>query len=131
MSKSVSSTVLDTALNYLKNNGDDLVLCDGQPTTLSHCSNNKGTGDGKRLGHIAVDSSDYTVGAGDGGGSSRKAAVAAQDNIAVDVSGTFDHVAIIDAGTALLLVTTVTGQSVTAGNAVDLATWDYEISSPT
>jgi len=125
MPKYVTDTILDAALNYLKNNADQLVLCAGQPATYADATTDSGSG-GNALGETAIGAADITLADGDTSG--RKATVAQQSGITIDVDGTWDHVAIVDdTNTELLLVTTVSAQSVTAGNTATVNAFDEEI----
>lgn len=125
MAKYVTDTILDEALSYLKNNADQIVLCDGQPANYSDATTDSGSG-GNALGEGAVDSSDFSLADGDSSG--RKVTVAQQTGITIDVDGTWDHVAIIDDGNSeLLLVSTVSSQTATAGNTATVNAFDEEI----
>lgn len=123
MAKSVSDTVLDAALNYIKNNADLMTACNAEPTTLTEAVTTYALAD------VAMSGTDFTVGEGDTNG--RKVAVGAKSDVTVDTTGTATHVALVDSGTELLYVTTCTSQSLTASNTVDFPTWDIEIADPT
>lgn len=123
MAKSVSNTVLDAALNYIKNNADLMTACNAEPTNLTEAVTTYALAD------VAMTGTDFTVGEGDTNG--RKVAVTAKSNVTVDTTGTATHVALVDSGTELLYVTTCTSQSLTASNTVDFPTWDIEIADPT
>lgn len=82
------------------------------------------------LGSIAVDGTDFTLADGDVSG--RKVTIAAQTGIAITLSGTANHVAVIDTvNKRLLHVTTMPGQAVTAGNTANTAAWDAEFADVT
>lgn|SRR5574343_180104 len=119
MAKSVHSDALDAALNLIKTNATTYHLCSAQPTTRAEAIS-------LSLGSVAVTSTDFTVGAGDVSG--RKVTVA-QKSGTVAATGSATHAAIID-GTRLLLVTTVTAQTLTISNPVTFPSWDYEIRQP-
>ncbi len=121
MAKAAHADVLDGALNIIKNNANLMTLCSAQPTTRAEAVTTYALAD------VAVSSGDFTLAAGDVSG--RKASIAAKNAIPVDASGTGTHVAIVD-GTRLLWVTTCTSQAVTAGNTVNIPTWDIEFASP-
>jgi hypothetical protein len=105
MSKTISDTVLDQALDYLKQNSDKLVLCNGEPSNYSDATTDNGSG-GNALGETSVGTGDFTLADGDTDG--RKATVASQSGVSVDADGTADHYALIDdGGSELLLVTTI------------------------
>jgi len=131
MGKTCASAILDAALQYIEDNVDRISVCEGEPTTYEHATSTKGVATGKKL---AMSSTPTFTGpaAGDGGGSSRKTAVDLEATIAVDASGSADHVALCKSGTsALLYVTTCTAQVLTAGNTVTIPAWDIEIGTPT
>jgi hypothetical protein len=130
MGKSIGNNVLDAALQHLEDNGQTFVLCDGEPTTYANATTDKPTGNA--LGETTITATDFT-GPADGDTNGRKTQVNAQTAITVDVTGTLDHIAIVDdSNTALLLVTTVSNsQSVTASNTVDTTAFDVEIADPT
>lgn len=124
MAKSINSTVLDQALNYLKNNGTKMVLCSAQPTTYTEGNATY------MLANVTMASGDYTLANGDTSG--RKVTMAAKTGISVSNAGTGTHVAILDTtGTALLLVTTCTSQAVSSGGTCDIGSWKDEIQAPT
>lgn len=73
---------------------------------------------------------DFTKANGDVSG--RKVTVAAKSGVTVDVSGTYNHVALVTvSGTVLRYVTTGTSQALTAGNTCNFPAWDIEIADPT
>lgn len=123
MAKTINSTVLDQALNYIKNNATRMVVCSAQPTTYTEGNATF------MLANVTMASGDYTVQAGVTSG--RRVTMAAKTAISVTNSGTATHVALLDVtGTALLLVTTCTSQALTAGNTVTVPTWNDEIAAP-
>lgn len=121
MAKSAHNDVLDSALNIIKNNCTHMILCSAQPTSRTEAVTTYA------LATQAMVSGDFTIGTGDASG--RKCAVAGKNAISVASSGTGNHVALVD-GTRLLWVTTCNSQAVTAGNTVNIPTWDIEIASP-
>ena len=124
MGKSISNNVLDAALNYIKNNCDEMNVCSTEPTTYTEAITTN------MLADVAMASGDFTVGEGDTNG--RKCAVSAKSAVAIDNSGNAEHVALTySGGTELLAVTQCTSQSLTAGGTVDVPTWDMEIADPT
>lgn len=126
MAKFAADTLMDQALNYVVNNGDLLVMCNGQPATHADATTDNGSG-GNALGETTITSADYT-GPADGDTSGRKITVNQQTGVDVDVSADCDHVAVTDTNnTELLLVTTVTTQTLTAGNTATINAFDYEI----
>jgi len=131
MPKRIPDTVYDQALQYIKNNADKLVICQGEPANYSEATTDLGTGSGKALGEIAVDAADFTISDGDSSG--RKVRVAAQNGIGVDVSGNLNHAAIIDdAGQQILLINDQgSDTSVTSGGTADTQAFDFEIADVT
>lgn len=110
MGKYVNDAVLDAALDKIAT-ADQLVICEDAPTTYAEATTHKGAG-GKALGEIAVDAADFTKSDGDASG--RKVTVAQQASIPVDVSGAWDHVALVDDGLSLLLLVTMLANSAIA-----------------
>jgi len=125
VAKSVHDNVLDAALNYIANNGDVIYVCSAEPTTLTEATTTYALADIPSL-----TSSDYT-GPANGDSSGRKLTVDQQTGVTIDTTGTATHVAIVDASTALLYVTTCTSQSLTSGNTLTMNAWDIEIADPT
>lgn len=123
MAKSVNDTVLDQALNYIKSNADLMTLCSSEPTTLTEAVTTFALAD------VAMATTDYTLANGDTDG--RKVTVASKTGVTVDATGTGNHVALVDSGTALLYVTTCGSQAVGLGGTVDFGAWDIEIADPT
>lgn len=124
MGKSISDTVLDAALNTIKNNSTRVTACSAEPTTYTEGNSTYALAD------VTVDSSDYTVANGDTSG--RKVTCGAQSGVPIDTSGTVTHVAHLDvSGTALLFVTTTASQVVGAGGTLDIGAHKYEINDPT
>lgn len=129
MAKLVHDDVLDAALNYVKTNGLMMTACEGAPTTYEHAHSPKGTGAGKALADIVIDTGDFTL-ADDTSG--RKVTIAQQADVTVDITGDADHVAIVDTiNSKLLYVTTCTLQTLTAANTVTFPAWKINIQDPT
>lgn len=123
MGKAINSTVLDQALNYIKNNATRMCVCSAEPTTYTQAITTF------ELADVTMASGDYTVQAGAVSG--RRVTTAAKVAVPVDNSGTATHVALVDVtGTALLLVTTCTSQMLTAGNTVTIPAFNDEIAAP-
>jgi hypothetical protein len=129
MAKFMKDLIMDEALNYIKNNADQLVLCDGEPADYTDATTDKGSG-GHALGETSIGSADFTLADGDTDG--RKVTLAAQNDVSVDVSGTADHYAVVDdTNSDLLYVTTISNsQSVTSGNTFSSNAIDEEIGDP-
>ncbi len=123
MAKSASSDFLDGALNILKNNVTRMVLCSAQPTTFAEGNATFALAD------VTMVNGDFTLAAGDTSG--RKVTVAAKAGVVVDVTGTGNHIALLDVtGSRLLYVTTCTPQAVGAAGTVDFGSWKAEVAAP-
>lgn len=123
MAKWQNDLMLDAALNYVKTNSANVVLCSAQPATFAEAAANLGAG-GVALATSATISTDYAALAD--GVSGRKLIVPQRTDVTVDVTGTATHVAIIS-GSALLYVTTCVSQAVTSGNLVTIPSWEIEL----
>ena len=121
MAKFIHDDVLDAALNVIKTNANIMTVCNAQPTTRAEAITTYALAD------VAMATGDFTLANGDTNG--RKITVAAKNGVTVDVTGTALYVAICD-GTRLLLVTTCTSQVITAGNTINIPTFDDEIADP-
>jgi hypothetical protein len=110
----LSDTVLDTALNYLKNNVTKIVMCSQEPTTYAEANATYA------LAPVTVASGDFTLanGATDG----RKVTVAQKTGQAVTANGTITHAAWLDvANSALLAVTKLaTNRAVTTADTITM-----------
>jgi hypothetical protein len=121
MGKLADDTVIDGALNIIKNNCTTMLVCALEPTDRADALS-------KALADVAMTGTDFTVANGDTNG--RKITVAAKSGVPVDTSGTADHIALISAS-VLLFVTTCTSKVITSGDAVNIPTWKDEIADPT
>ena len=124
MAKFVADAVLDSALNYIKNNGTQLCICSAQPTDYTSAVTTY-----KLAIKTGLVATDYT-GPTDGTVSGRKIQVNLENGLTVDSSGTAVYVAICSAS-VLLYVTTRTSQVLTAGNTLNAPAWQIEIADPT
>ena len=124
MGKLVDNTVLDGALNIIKNNCVSLIVCSDTPTTYANAT---ATYD---LATVALASGDVTVADDAGAGGGRKATIAEKAAITINHSGTATHIAIVSAS-VLLYVTTCTSQALVAANTVTVPTWKIQIADPT
>ena len=125
MAKSVADSVLDGALDILKNNVTRQVACSAEPTTYAEANATYALAD------VTLASGDFTNANGDTSG--RKTTIGAKSAVLIDTSGTATHIALLNvAGTALLYVTTCTSQALTANgsNTVNFPAWDIEIADP-
>lgn len=84
----------------MKNNVNKIMLCQGQPASYSEATTNLGTGSGKKLGEVVVDSSDFTLAndALDG----RRLTAAAQNSVAISVAGNLTYLAWVDTVNSIL-----------------------------
>lgn len=125
MGKKIDNSVLDAALNELKNKCNKMTACAGEPATFAD-ANNGGT---NFLADVTMAPADLIVADGDTSG--RKVTVAQKTGVNVDTTGTADHVALLDTvGSVLLLVTTATAQALTSGNTMTFNSWKDEIADP-
>ena len=122
MPKLVDDSVLDGALNIIKNNVTSESVCSTQPTTRTEAITTY------MLATKAISGTDCT-GPGNGDTSGRKLTLNQQSAISITNSGTAAHIA-LTSGTVLLYVTTCTNQALTAGNTVTVPAWDIEIADP-
>lgn len=100
---------LDLGLNaMLRNVATRIDICSTQPTTYAEATSTY------TLGNATVDSSDFTLAAGDTSG--RKVTLAQQTGISVGATGTAAHLAFTNGTDTLYHVTTITSQAVTSGN---------------
>ena len=124
MAKSINDDVLDAAFDYLADNGNEMNVCSAEPTTYTQAHATY------MLAQHALTSADYAKADGDTSG--RKVTIAEQADISVTNSGDATHIAIVDTvNSKLLLVTTCTSQTLTAGNTVTVPAFDDEIADPT
>lgn len=125
MGKTVHDDFLDGALNIAKNNATRICVCSTQPTTYTEAITTY------MLAIKTITSTDFT-GPANGDTSGRKLTSNQHTAITITNSGDAQHVALCDsANSKLLLVTTCTTQTLTAGNTVTIPTWKDEIADPT
>jgi len=120
MAKIVHDSVLDGALNILKNGATLMIVCSTQPTTRAEAVTTYALAD------VAMSASDFTV-VDDTSG--RKVTTTAKTAVPVDATGNAQHIALVDA-TNLLYVTTCTAQQLTSGNTVDIPAWKINLQDP-
>jgi hypothetical protein len=121
MGKWVDDTVLDGALNIIKNNATTMYADSAEPSDRAAAIS-------LSLADVAMASGDFTV--ADGGTDGRKVTVAAKSAVPVDVTGDAVYIAIISAS-VLLLKTTCTLQHLTQGNTVNFPAFTDTIRDPT
>jgi hypothetical protein len=120
MAKFTADSVLDAALDKVAT-ATRMVVTTTQPANFAGIA-------AVALADVAVDSGDFAKSNGDVSG--RKLTVAAQNAVPVDATGSAQHVC-LDDGTTLLHVTTVTAQTLTSGNTVNVAAYDIEFADVT
>ena len=123
MAKFTADRVLDAACNDIKNGVTEIYLSTSQPADRAAAI---AAAVASRTG---LTSSNFT-GPANGDTSGRKITKNAENGITASGSGTANHVALCS-GTELYVVTTVTGQSVTSGNTVNIAAFDVEFADVT
>ena len=128
MPKFINDIVLDLGLNYIKGAATNFIPCIGAPVSYSEATTNYPTG--KRCGTTIVNAANFTgpIDAASG----RKLITSSITGITVDVSGTVDHVAIVDTVSANLLavVSLASSLAVTSCNTMSIATFDINIQDP-
>lgn len=125
MGKATPDAVLDQMLDYIADNAVRLHVCTTEPANyagiaaveLAIVTLTAGDGNG-----------DYTVADGDASG--RKLTIAEQADIAIDTSGTAEHIALSNGSDTLYYVTTCTSQALVDTGTVTVPTWDIEIADP-
>jgi hypothetical protein len=122
MAKFLSDTLMDQALNYIKNNVTEEYLCTSQPADRAAAIA------AAVASKTGLTSAAFTLADGDVSG--RKVTTAAANGLTASAGGTATHIALCS-GTVLLLVGTVTSQVVTSGNTVNIPAFDYEIADVT
>ena len=124
MAKSVHDDVLDSTLNYIKNNATRICVCSTQPTTYTEAITTY------KLAIKTITSGDFT-GPSNGDVSGRKLRSNQHTTISVDATDYALHIALCDSvNSKLLIVTTCISQLLTSGNTVTIPVWDMEIADP-
>lgn len=123
MGRSLHNNVLDAALEYIKDNGDKLCVCNAEPTTYLEAT------DSFMLMETALAAGDYTI--EDGSVDGRRLTVASQNDVAVSTTGTASHFAIVDTvNEHVLLVTPCQSMSVTSGETENLNSFSWTSRDP-
>lgn len=125
MGKLVDDTVLDGALNIIKNNVTKVDVCGTQPTNYTEANATY-----MLAQKTGLTSGDFT-GPANGDTNGRKLTCNAQSTISITNSGTALHIALTGTSSVLYYVTTCTSQALTSGNTVSIPAWDIEIADPT
>lgn len=120
MAKFVSDAVLDAALNHIKNNATQMILCDSQPA-------DRAAAVAGALATVTLAGAGADITVGDDATVGRKGSVAVQNGVTVSTGGNHNHTALIS-GTDLLFVTTATVQkTLNTNDTVDIPGWDIKI----
>ena len=124
MAKYANDEMMDAALDYIITNCDKQTVCSQQPTTYLEAVTTF------MLAEVAIAGGNITK--EDGSTSGRQFNVAAKNNVDVTNTGTGNHVSLVDTiNSKLLFVTTAPAQAITAGNQVNIGSWQDQISDPT
>ena len=128
MAKLVADSVIDSALNFVKNKeptpGLTLCVCAGAPANRAAALTSGANG----LAQVNLDLADMTGPADDTSG--RKLDFAEKASIPVTDNGTADHVVIVD-DTNILVQTTCAGTVLSNTGTVTVQTWKWNIQDPT
>lgn len=119
MAKFSANSVLDAMLNKIAT-ATALHLLDALPADRAAVLVGS-------LGTVAMDAADYTVADAAAGG--REVTVAGQ-SVGVTVTGTVQHVALIDATELLFVTDLTTARAVIDGDTVNLAEWSVSVGDP-
>jgi len=99
MGNFLADAVMDGVTAVLQT-ADLQVMCEDAPASYAEATTDKGSG-GKALGEIAVTSGNFSSANGDVSG--RKTSIVEKTPVTVDVTGVFDHAALVDDGGSVLL----------------------------
>jgi len=124
MAAFINDAVLDTALNYIKTNVENLYVCSAQPTTFAEASSTY------KLG-TKVSPATGTITNGDVSG--RKLPVTAITDGTVNSNGTATWIALTDDSASMLLCAQELNASkaIVTGSPFTLTTFDIELPDPT
>lgn len=123
MAKTLDDTVLDGALNILKNNTSQIAICNAQPLTYAQA-----TVTFMLALKTGLSAADFTGPVNDTSG--RKLNVNAIAGLSVTNSGTAIYAAWCS-GSVLLAVTTIASQVLTAGNSITVPSHKVNMQDPT
>lgn len=100
----LSDAVKDLALNDLVNNCDKMVLLSADPANnLANADTANGSGSGLKIAEVAMAPGDFTL--QDGATDGRRVTVSAKASVSVTADGDATHVALLDTGTRIQVVT--------------------------
>lgn len=128
MTISVHDDVLDNGPEEIRTAATTVIICAGAPADLTEATTNLGTGAGKKLADVTVDSSDWSI--ADGSPDGRTLTFAQQTGVTVDVSGTADHLAIVDGSRLLLVLPLASSVALTQSNTTTINSFSYRIPVP-
>lgn len=120
MAKVIPDTIIDSMLDLC--DGTAVHVCSAEPTTYAEAATTY------NLASETVTGGNFAKANGDTSG--RKNTCTPGTGTSITSSGTATHVAITDAGTTLVLVTTCTSQALTSGGTVDIGAFAHEIGDP-
>lgn len=125
MAKRVDITVLDAALNNIKNSVTQYAVCSAEPTTFVEANTTF------KLASAVLAPADLVVSNGSGGGNTPRKLTVAAKSTTVTTSGTATHLALLDITNSIVKeVTTCTSQGLTATNPLNLPSFNIEIAAP-
>ncbi len=125
MAKSQNSSLADLYLNGIRTATTFVNVNSTQPTTYPQAITTY------MLATIAVDSSDWTLAAGDAGGNTRKITFVQQTDVPMTNAGTALHVSMTD-GSNLLFVNTTPSKALSGSpDTVTIQAFKIEVGDPT
>lgn len=120
MAKLMNDSGADAALNFWTD-ADKMTLCSAEPTSYTEGN----------ATYALADVAPTFDALANGDTSGRKRGVQAKTGVAVDVSGTANHVSLLKTGdTTLRYVTTCTPQAIVNPGTVDIGAWKIELADP-
>jgi hypothetical protein len=125
------TSALDAALQFIADNGDTLIVCDGLPQNYESAIKAKSLGGAllaKTSLTLGCDAGDYTI-ANSPRNRGRQLKLESQSFIAIEDTGTADHIAIINSKSKqLLLITNLYHKaSLSKGAHTDISSFHEEI----
>ena len=126
MGKMVNDLVLDSALQYIKDNTTQMTVCKDTPTTYNEAT----IINAFMLALITITTADMSIA---NGATGRMVTIVAKSGVTITGSSTqtASHVCLCASAANLLYVTTCAGQALINGNTVTIPTWSITIADPT
>lgn len=125
MAKWCNDAMLDTALQYIRNNAKKICVLTAQPTLLTECT---------AATVLAMTTLNTAMTIGDGDVSGRKITIPQAATVAVQTTGVASHVALYSSAagsSGLHYITQCSTQALTStSNQVTIPAWDIEIADP-